>query len=146
MAGQLENDAVGFGVETEHPMTAKQNAWMVAGIACLFVAAIATTATAQQRNGQNSQTSADLAPLASLQDSSYSDTAMSAMSRPAPAPEAPCPWDCQAVPNGDVGIEDFLLLLGAWGTIGTSCDFGNGPVGVGIEDFLNLLANWGPCP
>ena len=56
----------------------------------------------------------------------------------------PCPWDCQAVPDGAVGILDFLALLLQWtGAPGTSCDFDGG--GVGIVDFLALLANWGPC-
>ena len=125
-------------------MTAKKNAWMVAAITCLFVAAIATTTTAQQRNGQELQSSADLVPLASLQESNFGDTAMSAMSRPAPA-EIPCLWDCEPSPDGTVGINDFLTLLGDWGTIGTSCNHVN-PGGVGISDFLALLAAWGPCP
>ena len=54
-----------------------------------------------------------------------------------------CPWDCEVVPNGSVGINDFLDLLAQWGNAG-SCDFDGG--GVGINDFLDLLANWGPCP
>ncbi len=45
--------------------------------------------------------------------------------------------------DGNVGIVDFLALLGQWGGPG-SCDFDGG--GVGITDFLELLANWGPCP
>ena len=56
----------------------------------------------------------------------------------------PCPWDCQAVPDGEVGINDFLDLLGQWTMIDTSCDFDGG--GVGINDFLDLLGHWGPCP
>ena len=55
----------------------------------------------------------------------------------------PCPWDCGGDLNGDVGIVDFLALLGQWGDPG-SCDFDGG--GVGIVDFLELLGNWGPCP
>ena len=54
-----------------------------------------------------------------------------------------CPWDCESVPEGTVGINDFLDLLAQWGGPG-SCDFDGG--GVGINDFLELLANWGPCP
>ena len=54
-----------------------------------------------------------------------------------------CPWDCQSLPNGDVGISDFLALLAQWG-LPTPCDFDGG--GVGITDFLALLGNWGPCP
>ncbi len=55
----------------------------------------------------------------------------------------PCPWDCEAVPDGNVGINDFLAVLAGWGLPGP-CDFGGG--GVGITDFLKILANWGPCP
>jgi len=59
-------------------------------------------------------------------------------------PAAPqCPWDCQAVPDGNVGINDFLELLAQWGQVGSSCDFAGG--GVGINAFLDLLANWGQC-
>ena len=54
-----------------------------------------------------------------------------------------CPWDCQAVPDGSVGVNDFLALLSQWNTVDT-CDFDGG--GVGVNDFLALLANWGACP
>ncbi len=53
-----------------------------------------------------------------------------------------CTWDC-GDGDGQVGINDFLTLLGQWDGPG-SCDFDGG--GVGIVDFLALLANWGPCP
>ena len=47
--------------------------------------------------------------------------------------------------SGAVGIEDFLMLLEAWGDLGGPADIdGNGTVG--INDFLLLLAAWGPCP
>ena len=55
----------------------------------------------------------------------------------------PCPWDCQATPDGAVGVNDFLQMLADWGG-GGLCDFDGG--GVGITDFLALLANWGECP
>ena len=54
-----------------------------------------------------------------------------------------CPWDCEAVPDKNVGINDFLALLAGWALPGP-CDFDGG--GVGINDFLKLLAHWGPCP
>jgi hypothetical protein len=56
---------------------------------------------------------------------------------------APCPWDCESVPDGMVGVTDFLAMLAQWGGPG-SCDFDGG--GVGITDFLELLGVWGPCP
>jgi hypothetical protein len=56
----------------------------------------------------------------------------------------PCPWDLDD--SGDIGINDFLDLLAAWGTDpGGPPDF-DGDGDVGINDFLELLANWGPCP
>jgi hypothetical protein len=59
-------------------------------------------------------------------------------------PVAPCPWDCQATPDGEVNIPDFLALLAQWGQVGTSCDLDGG--GVSVTDFLEFLANFGPCP
>ena len=57
---------------------------------------------------------------------------------------APCPWDCALPPDGEVGVNDFLILLAQWGQIGVSCDFDGGAVG--INDFLKLLGAWGACP
>ena len=57
---------------------------------------------------------------------------------------APCPGDV----DGDqmVGINDFLLLLLAWGpNPGHPADLDGDGV-VGINDLLALLADWGPCP
>ena len=54
-----------------------------------------------------------------------------------------CAWDCEPLPDGGVGITDFLKLLGDWGGP-SACDFDGG--GVGIVDFLQLLGAWGPCP
>jgi len=64
-----------------------------------------------------------------------------------------CPADLtglEGVPDGNVGILDFLYLLAKWGPDGCA-DFTspvpNVPDGiVGINDFLSLLAAWGPCP
>jgi hypothetical protein len=53
-----------------------------------------------------------------------------------------CVWDC-AGGDGDVGVNDFLAMLGQWGGA-ASCDFDGG--GVGINDFLELIGNWGLCP
>jgi hypothetical protein len=57
---------------------------------------------------------------------------------------ASCPWDL----NGDseVGINDFLNLLQAWGTDPCSPPDFNGDGVVDTVDFLELLAHWGPCP
>ena len=55
-----------------------------------------------------------------------------------------CPWDLDG--DGEIGITDFLTLLGLWGTApGGPPDF-DGDLEVGITDFLELLAHWGPCP
>ena len=53
----------------------------------------------------------------------------------------PCPWDCQAIPDGSVGVNDFLQMLADWSG-GSPCDFD----AVAVTDFLTLLANWGTCP
>ena len=53
----------------------------------------------------------------------------------------PCPADLDD--DGEVGINDFLLLLAAWGTPDGDID-GDGTTD--IADFLLLLASWGPCP
>jgi hypothetical protein len=56
----------------------------------------------------------------------------------------PCPWDTNN--DGDVGINDFLMVLADWGAGPSSkCDFNHDQV-VNIVDVLELLANWGPCP
>ncbi len=54
-----------------------------------------------------------------------------------------CLWDCVGG-DGEIGIDEFLAVLGSWGEVGAPCDFdGNG---VGINDFLKVLGLWGPCP
>jgi predicted outer membrane repeat protein len=49
--------------------------------------------------------------------------------------------------SGEVGINDFLLVLSQWGPCPTPClaDLDNDGT-VGVTDFLFLLASWGPCP
>ncbi len=48
--------------------------------------------------------------------------------------------------SGDVGINDFLELLAAWGSDPGGPPDLNGDGDVGIDDFLAMLALWGPCP
>ena len=55
-----------------------------------------------------------------------------------------CPLDCGGDNDANVGIVDFLALLGQWGQVGSSCDVVGVP-GVGIQEFLALLGTWGPC-
>jgi hypothetical protein len=57
----------------------------------------------------------------------------------------PCPGDVDC--DGEVGILDFLELLGAWGPQSGlhPADF-DGDGEVGILDFLTLLGGWGACP
>ncbi len=62
---------------------------------------------------------------------------------PATACLAQCPGDLDD--DGNVGITDFLTLLGQWGPGGGPADL-DGDGLVGIQDFLMLLAAWGPCP
>ena len=59
----------------------------------------------------------------------------------------PKPADCPADLNddGEVGVVDLLVLLGAWGpNPGHPADL-NGDGEVGVVDLLELLANWGAC-
>ena len=42
---------------------------------------------------------------------------------------AACPWDCEPVPDGNVGISDFPALLAQWGSAG-SCDVDGSGAGV----------------
>ncbi len=56
---------------------------------------------------------------------------------------AACPWDCVG-DDGEIGIDEFLAVLGSWGQVGVPCDFDGD--GVGITDFLKVLGLWGTCP
>ncbi len=67
---------------------------------------------------------------------------------PTPCSAVTCPQPCVADLDGDtvVGINDFLLLLAAWGpNPGHPADLDGDGV-VGINDLLALIAAWGPCP
>ncbi len=64
--------------------------------------------------------------------------------------ECPLPIPGDLDGDGSVGVQDLLLLLGAWGscddcTPGKSMCFGDldGDCTVGVADLLMLLANWG---
>ena len=61
--------------------------------------------------------------------------------------ECECPWDLDG--NGDVGVDDLLILLGTWGPCPKKgdcpADFDNSG-DVGVKDLLFLLGAWGPCP
>jgi hypothetical protein len=56
--------------------------------------------------------------------------------------------DCLADFDGDdeVGIADFLALLGVWGPCPGCPEDINGDGEVSVQDFLQLLIWWGPCP
>jgi hypothetical protein len=59
----------------------------------------------------------------------------------------PCIWDFAPIPgDGEVGINDFLMMLSLWGTDPAGPPDLNGDGTVDIIDFLDLLAHWGPCP
>ncbi len=51
-----------------------------------------------------------------------------------------CPADLDH--DGQVGVSDFLIVLGSWG--GPGADI-NGDGTTDINDFLIALGNWGPC-
>jgi Tol biopolymer transport system component len=56
---------------------------------------------------------------------------------------AACPGDLDD--DGNVGVQDFLTLLAAWGTNPGGPPDLNNDGEVGILDLLDLLAGWGPC-
>jgi hypothetical protein len=65
------------------------------------------------------------------------------------------PDECECVfadinGDGEVGVQDFLLLLSAWGGVCSSCYWCppdlDSDCDIDIQDFLLLLAYWGPCP
>ena len=59
------------------------------------------------------------------------------------------PDDCECLADvdgdGDVDIQDFLVVLAVWGNPGGLGDV-NFDGTVGILDFLYVLSTWGPCP
>ncbi|MHC4218853.1 MAG: M20/M25/M40 family metallo-hydrolase [Planctomycetota bacterium] len=55
----------------------------------------------------------------------------------------PCPADVDG--NRVVDVNDFLLILAAWGQSGVPEDLNRDGI-VNIVDFLQLLSEWGGCP
>ncbi len=55
----------------------------------------------------------------------------------------PCPADLDS--DGQIGVTDLLVLLGAWGTDPGGPPDLDGDGDVGVTDLLALLAGWGPC-
>ncbi len=61
-------------------------------------------------------------------------------------PASTCLWDCVG-DDGIIGIDEFLGVLGLWGSghVNEPCDF-DGDGTVGIDEFLKVLGLWGTCP
>ena len=57
---------------------------------------------------------------------------------------APCPWDCEPVPNGIVDIADMFTLFDHSFAAGP-CDFDGNGLG-DIDDLFAMFSNWGNCP
>ena len=55
-----------------------------------------------------------------------------------------CPGDLSL--DGDVGFNDLLLLLSAWGACPDCLEDLDDSGDVGFDDLLLVLAVWGPCP
>ena len=47
--------------------------------------------------------------------------------------------------DSNVGVNDLLMLIAAWGLEGSLPEDLNGDKIVGVEDLLDLIAAWGPC-
>lgn len=54
-----------------------------------------------------------------------------------------CPGDLDG--NGEIGVEDLLTTLAAWGTDPGGPPDLNGDGEVNIFDLLIILSSWGPC-
>jgi hypothetical protein len=59
-----------------------------------------------------------------------------------------CPESCQADldASGDVGVDDVLAALAAWGPCIDCPEDLNGDGVVGVDEVLLILSQWGPCP
>jgi hypothetical protein len=56
----------------------------------------------------------------------------------------PCPGDLDA--DEDVGFQDLLAILSAWGACAGCPEDITGDGAVGFADLLIVLSAWGPCP
>jgi uncharacterized membrane protein len=57
---------------------------------------------------------------------------------------SPCPADLDG--TGEVGFDDLLAVLAAWGTDGAGADLEAPTDVVDFSDLIVVLASWGPCP
>ncbi len=55
----------------------------------------------------------------------------------------PCPGDVDG--NGQVAVDDLLVMLAVWGQSTDDPVDVNGDGIVGVDDLLIMLGNWGPC-
>ena len=59
-------------------------------------------------------------------------------------PPPPCPADIDV--DGEVGFNDLLAILAAWGECAECPEDIDDDGDVDFNDLLLLLAQWGPCP
>jgi len=57
--------------------------------------------------------------------------------------DEPCEGDIDG--SGNVGVDDLLFIIAAWGSSDESADL-DGDGTVGVNDLLIVIANWGGCP
>jgi hypothetical protein len=57
-----------------------------------------------------------------------------------------CACDADLDGNGDVGFDDLLAVLAAWGPCGGCAEDIDGDGSVAFGDLLIVLSTWGPCP
>lgn len=59
-------------------------------------------------------------------------------------PGPPCAADLTG--SGDIGFDDILAVLSAWGPCPGCAEDLNGDDEIGFDDLLVVLSSWGPCP
>ncbi len=55
----------------------------------------------------------------------------------------PCSGDANG--DGEIGVDDMLATIGAWGACEGCPEDANGDGLVGVDDVLIILSGWGPC-